>query len=121
MGLAVGKFISAMLNPMVFPPAPRPLFPLTRPAPKKLSSTSTSPDKGDSIAHFSAILSRIWSNYLLIVLRFKRVNGAILVASISSEKYFKISRNFLVEIRERFKTGSLFVMTGVQPIFDGFN
>ena len=45
MGLAVGKFISAMLNPMVFPPAPRPLFPLTRRAPKKLSSTSTSPDK----------------------------------------------------------------------------
>ena len=106
---------------MVFPPAPRPLFPLTRPAPKKLSSTSTSPDKGDSIAHFSAILSRIWSNYLLIVLRFKWVNGAILVASISSEKYFKISRNLLVEIRERFKTGSLFVMTGVQPVFDGFN
>ena len=33
----------------------------------------------------------------------KPVNWAILVASISREKYFKICRNFFIKIRARFK------------------
>ena len=96
---------------MVLPEAPRPLFPLTRRAPKKLSSTSISPENGDSNSHSRAILFLINSKYLFMVFRFKLVKMAILVASISSEKYFKICLNFLVEIRARFKTGFDRIMT----------
>ncbi len=96
---------------MVFPEAPRPLFPLTRRAPKKLSSTSISPESGDFSSHSSAILFLIKSRYLLIVFLFNSVNWAILVASISRAKYFKICLNFRVEIRARFKIPISRVMT----------
>ena len=43
----------------VLPLAPRPIFPLTRRTPKKLSSTSMSPESGDFVSHSSAIISRI--------------------------------------------------------------
>ena len=39
--------------------APRPLLPLIRRAPKKLSSTSTSPEKGDWVSKNSAMRYRI--------------------------------------------------------------
>ena len=73
---------------MVLPLAPGPLLRFTRRAPKKLSSTSISPEIGDSISHSSAILFLTKRKYLLTVLRFKPVNWAILVASIFSEKHF---------------------------------
>jgi hypothetical protein len=59
---------------MVLPLAPGPLLRFTRRAPKKLSSTSISPEIGDSISHSS-----------------------------SNEKDFNISRDFFVEIWARFK------------------
>ena len=96
---------------MVFPPAPRPLFPRVRRAPKKLSSTSISPEKGDSSSHSLAIHSLTNFKFRLTVLRFKPLSFAIFVASKSSEKYLIIYLNFLVEIRDLFKTVFAPVMT----------
>ena len=61
-------------NTMVLPLAPRPLLPLVRQAPKKLLSTSISPENGESYSHSKAITFLTNSKYLLMVFRFKPVN-----------------------------------------------
>ena len=61
--------------------------------------------------HSRTIAFLINSKYLFMVFRFKPVNRAIFIASISRAKYFKICLNLAVEIRERFKIGFCRVMT----------
>ena len=63
---------------------------IRRRTPTKYSSDSTSPENGDSCSHSRAITFLTKSKYLFMVFRFKPVNCAIFVASISRAKYFKI-------------------------------
>jgi hypothetical protein len=67
---------------MVLQLAPRPLFPLTRRAPKKLSSISISPKIGDSISHYCGLNLLIgqpfanWDQHLVVqTFRGKRLAG----------------------------------------------
>ena len=57
---------------------------------KKYSSDSTSPKNGDSYSHSRAITFLTKSKYLFMIFRFKPVNCAVFIASISRVKYFKI-------------------------------
>ena len=84
---------------------------IRRRTPTKYSSDSTSPENGDSCSHSRAITFLTKSKYLFMVFRFKPVNCAIFVASISRAKYFKICLNLAVEIRARFKIRFFHVMT----------
>jgi hypothetical protein len=83
---------------IVFPPAPRPLFPRVRRAPKKLSSTLTSPKKGDSSSNSLVMHSRINFKYQMTVLLFKPLNFVTLVASKSGVRRIGKTRQELVVI-----------------------
>jgi len=101
-----------MPKTMGFPNAPRPRFPLTMRAPKKLSPSSTSPSKGDWASQCRAMREQISVAYLLTVFLFSPVRFLIWTALRSRAKSFISCRNLASEIFACFANLFFVGMTG---------
>lgn len=106
---------------IVLPYAPRPLLPLTCLAPKKLSSTSITPLKGDSDSQYVAICSLINRKYRLTVLRLSSVNSVICFAFKSRLKSLISWLIFRLGIRVRYKTFVTIVTTKIAKFLNFVN